>query len=54
MTRPGSIELRQVSRPEITDSYVLIQVQQIGVCGSDIMVTHRFPFKEYLNAYETI
>lgn len=40
MTKPGSIDIRQLNQPEIADHQVLIQVKRIGVCGTDIHVYH--------------
>ncbi|HTF31031.1 MAG TPA: zinc-binding dehydrogenase [Flavitalea sp.] len=31
-----SVEIRDVDRPEITDEDVLLEVQNVGVCGSDL------------------
>jgi L-iditol 2-dehydrogenase len=33
---PGSVELRQIGCPEIRDDEVLLEVANIGVCGSDL------------------
>lgn len=41
MTSPGVIEYRNVSVPgEIKENEVLLRIQKIGVCGSDIHVYH--------------
>ena len=32
----GSVELREISKPEIGHEDVLIQVANVGVCGSDL------------------
>jgi L-iditol 2-dehydrogenase len=40
MTAPGQIEFREVDKPSPQDQQVLIDVQRIGVCGSDIHVYH--------------
>lgn len=40
MTRPGSIEFREIPRPNVDAHEVLIQVKRIGICGSDIHVYH--------------
>ncbi|MEX0929223.1 MAG: zinc-binding dehydrogenase [Balneolales bacterium] len=32
----GSVELRELSRPEIRDDEVLLEVANVGVCGSDL------------------
>ncbi len=48
MTEPGSIELRNVPEPTIDDGEILLRVQRIGVCGSDVHVNHgRHPFTSY-------
>lgn len=41
MTSPGVIEYREVSVPgELRENEVLLRIQKIGVCGSDIHVYH--------------
>jgi L-iditol 2-dehydrogenase/threonine 3-dehydrogenase len=41
MTRPGNIEFRNVNAPkELKPNEVLLNIQRIGVCGSDIHVFH--------------
>lgn len=41
MTSPGVIEYRNVSSPvELKDNEVLLRIQRIGICGSDIHVYH--------------
>lgn len=41
MTSPGVIEYRNVSPPaELKDNEVLLRIQRIGICGSDIHVYH--------------
>ena len=48
MTKPGSIEIRDVEKPTIGDDQVLIQTKRIGVCGSDIHVFHGLhPYTSY-------
>ena len=48
MTSPGTIEFKEVEVPEINEDQVLIHVQRIGVCGSDIHVYHgTHPYTEY-------
>lgn len=48
MTRPGTIEFRDVQAPEPGPGEVLLRVQRIGVCGSDIHVNHGLhPFTPY-------
>ena len=38
--QPLSVELRQVSLPEISDEDVLLDVQAVSVCGSDLHQYH--------------
>lgn len=40
MTQPGKIEFRDIQRPQVKAGDVLVQIQRIGVCGSDIHVYH--------------
>jgi L-iditol 2-dehydrogenase/threonine 3-dehydrogenase len=49
MTRPGVIEIREVSEPVHLDSNeIKLKIQRIGVCGSDIHVYHgKHPFTSY-------
>jgi 2-desacetyl-2-hydroxyethyl bacteriochlorophyllide A dehydrogenase len=48
MTRPGTIEFRDVPKPKPGRGQVLIQVRRIGVCGSDVHVNHgKHPFTPY-------
>lgn len=48
MTAPRQIEFREVPIPEITPEQVLVKIQKIGVCGSDIHVYHgKLPFTKY-------
>lgn len=48
MIKPGTIEFREVKKPDIKPDEVLIQVKRIGVCGSDIHVWHGLhPYTEY-------
>lgn len=48
MTAPRQIEFREVPVPEITSDQVLVKIQKIGVCGSDIHVYHgKHPFTKY-------
>lgn len=35
---PGKIEFREIEKPEIKEDQVLIKIQKIGICGSDIRV----------------
>jgi len=48
MTQPGVIELRDVAPPSPGPGQVLMRVQRIGVCGSDVHVYHGdHPFTPY-------
>lgn len=48
MTAPGQIEFREVPMPEAGENQVLIKIQNIGICGSDIHVYHgKHPFTSY-------
>ena len=48
MTAPGKIEFRQVEQPITQPDEVLIKVERIGVCGSDIHVYHGLhPYTSY-------
>jgi len=48
MTEPGTIELRDVPAPQPGPGEILLRVQRIGVCGSDIHVNHGLhPFTPY-------
>lgn len=48
MTEPGKIELREVSKPSAGKGEILLHIQRIGVCGSDIHVNHGLhPFTSY-------
>ena len=48
MTAPGVIEFREVSTPQPQPGEVLVKIQKIGVCGSDIHVYHgEHPFTKY-------
>ncbi len=41
MTSPGIIEFREIPKPESLESMeVLLKIERIGVCGSDIHVFH--------------
>jgi len=41
MTSPGIIEYREIPKPESLESMeVLLKIERIGVCGSDIHVFH--------------
>lgn len=48
MTAPGQIEFHEIPVPEINPDQVLIKIQKIGICGSDIHVYHgKHPFTKY-------
>ncbi len=48
MTAPGKIEFREVETPVPQKGEVLVKIQKIGVCGSDIHVYHgEHPFTKY-------
>jgi len=49
MISPGVIEHRDVPKPgELADNEIMLRIQRIGVCGSDIHVYHgKHPFTPY-------
>ena len=48
MTAPGVIEFRDVPTPKPQPGEVLVKIQKIGMCGSDIHVYHgEHPFTKY-------
>ncbi len=48
MTAPGIIEFREVPMPQVGAQNILIQIMEIGICGSDIHVYHgKHPFTSY-------
>ena len=48
MTTPGNIIFREVPVPEVAAGEILVRVQMIGICGSDIHVYHgKHPFTPY-------
>jgi L-iditol 2-dehydrogenase len=48
MTAPGKIEYVEADKPEARDDELLIKVNRIGICGSDIHVYHgRHPYTSY-------
>ncbi|MFB0515668.1 MAG: zinc-binding dehydrogenase [Candidatus Neomarinimicrobiota bacterium] len=48
MTAPGRIEFREVPEPTPGSGEILLRIQRIGVCGSDIHVNHgKHPFTSY-------
>lgn len=45
---PGAVEIREMPQPEITADQVLLRVQAVGICGSDLEMYHHkitFPVK---------
>ena len=41
MTQPGEIQFKDVIQPnDLASNEVLLKIQRIGVCGSDIHVFH--------------
>jgi L-iditol 2-dehydrogenase len=48
MTAPGTIEIRDIEVPTPGEGEVLLRIQRIGVCGSDIHVFHgKHPYTPY-------
>ncbi|GHU75489.1 dehydrogenase [Clostridia bacterium] len=48
MIAPGVIEFVEIHIPELAPGQVLVKIQRIGVCGSDIHVYHgKHPFTKY-------
>jgi len=48
MTSPGVIEFGEVSAPSAGPGQVLMRIQRIGVCGTDVHVNHgKHPFTKY-------
>ncbi len=48
MIEPGKIEMREVEKPTAGPGQILMHIQRIGVCGSDIHVNHGLhPFTSY-------
>ena len=48
MTEPGKIEFKNVNLAKIKDNQVLIRIEKIGICGSDIHVFHgKHPYTSY-------
>ena len=48
MHRPGAIEFHDVAMPDLDDHDVLVRVERIGVCGSDVHVFHGLhPYTSY-------
>lgn len=38
MTAPGEISFREIEIPTLEAGQVLVQIMQIGICGSDIHI----------------
>jgi len=48
MTSPGKIKFQDVDEPKVGKGQVLMRIQRIGVCGSDIHVWHgKHPYTPY-------
>ena len=48
MKNPGNIIFREIPVPEVAAGEILVRVQMIGICGSDIHVYHgKHPFTSY-------
>ena len=48
MTPPGKIQLRDIAAPTPGPGEVLLRIQRIGVCGSDVHVYHgKHPYTKY-------
>lgn len=48
MTAPGVIQVREVPAPQAGPGEVLLRIQRIGVCGSDVYVYHgKHPYTSY-------
>lgn len=48
MIAPGKIKSHEVAKPALKMDQVLIQVKNIGICGSDIHVYHGLhPYTSY-------
>ena len=48
MTAPGMIEFQEIPTPEAGPGEVLVKIEKIGICGSDIHVYHgEHPFTKY-------
>lgn len=47
-TQPGSLEIRQVSRPVRSDGEVRLKIRRIGICGTDYHIFEgKHPFLNY-------
>lgn len=48
MTAPGEIIFREIPVPSVEENQILVRIQMIGICGSDIHVYHgEHPFTSY-------
>jgi L-iditol 2-dehydrogenase len=48
MTAPGKIEIHEIEKPQPGPGQVLLRIQRIGVCGSDVHVFHgKHPYTSY-------
>ncbi len=48
MTAPGEIKVHEIEVPEPGENEVLLEIQRIGVCGSDVHVFHGMhPYTSY-------
>ena len=48
MTAPGKIQLQNIAAPTPGPGEVLLRIQRIGVCGSDVHVYHgKHPYTKY-------
>lgn len=48
MTAPGEIIFQEIPVPSVEENQILVRIQMIGVCGSDIHVYHgEHPFTSY-------
>jgi L-iditol 2-dehydrogenase len=48
MTSPGKIEFKDIQEPKPGKGEVLIRIQRIGICGSDVHVWHgKHPYTSY-------
>ncbi|MBP3674497.1 MAG: alcohol dehydrogenase catalytic domain-containing protein [Oscillospiraceae bacterium] len=48
MTAPGEIIFREIPVPAVAENQILVRIQMIGICGSDIHVYHgEHPFTSY-------
>ena len=48
MTAPGKIQIQDIAAPTPGPGEVLLRIQRIGVCGSDVHVYHgKHPYTKY-------